>query len=736
VKDVYLRSLQGRNIYGREALMAFKERLQSALSGRDLKQSQLAKEVGVSPSLASMWLKGSRTPDEEMIERLAQVLDTDAEWLRSGRGREPRGTRERTLRDVFERVDWRPRAGFPDGAREGGNANQFAISPSFRNLVREAIQNGIDERLDQVQPVSIRFRLLSLRGEAKNRYLEAMRWVKLRPHFEACAEQRGDEQAAGGFGEALRIADSGELTVLQIIDSGTRGLTGPETGDGNFAALTRDSLYSHKNKEGAAGSYGLGKATQYAASAFGTVLYLSDLAEPESDSGKSAGRFFGRAELVWHELEEEGEAHAFSGPAWLGEVAGEVPVSHWVEDGNDVLVRDLQMERFPEATGTTIAIVGLRDLDADQRRTPREIIEQIGREIEENFWPAIEAGELSARVEYVEIDDPTAEPAAEVDSLVAPAQSRISGPLVRSVRARAKEEAVEVLVDDGDVVAGVAELHVPTRKAGDEADRHPPFTHQAIVLVRRADPDELESERGGYSSSLRRAALTRGANMVVKTLDLSKGTVGAQPFHVAVLAGRAAGDSQEDRWAEEFLRTAEPPSHDDWTTTPRLKRLYSPGYTKGLREFEASIRGAVRELLSIESNLPPDGPNDLSRRFRFGEPPTPERAPRIVVQSQSVADDGSWHIEGAVRLRGDLSRGTAGRPEVVFMGESGGRARVKWSSLEALGEGMSVRDGNTVVIPPNMRTGKFRGVTDPDSHPTPARETVATVRFTPSRRDA
>jgi transcriptional regulator with XRE-family HTH domain len=720
--------------------MAFKERLQAALSGQALKQSQLAKEVGVSPSLASMWLKGTRKPDEEMMERLAQALDTDVEWLRSGTGREPLGTRERALEGVFEKVEWRPRAGFADGARDGGNANQFAIPPSFRNLVREAIQNAVDERLGQVQPVDVRFRLLSLRSEAKSRYLEAMRWPDLRPHFKACAEQRGDEQAAGGFGEALRAADSGELMVLQIIDSGTRGLTGPETGDGNFAALTRDSLYSHKNKEGAAGSYGLGKATQYAASAFGTVLFLSDLSEHEPKSGNRTGRFFGRAELVWHELEDkDGETRSFSGPAWLGEAGGEegeVPVSHWVEAGGDVLVRDLQMSRVSGATGTTIAVVGLRDLDADKRRTPREIIEQIGREIEENFWPAIEAGELSARVEYIEIDDPTVEPAPEVDSLVAPAQSRISGPLVHSVRAHANDEAVEVLIDDGDVVAGFVELNVPARKGGDEADRHPAFTHKAVALVRRAAPDELESESGGNSSSLRRAALMRGANIVVKTLDLNKGTVGAQPFHVVVLAGRAAGDSQEDRWAEEFLRTAEPPSHDNWTTTPRLKRLYSPGYTKGLREFEASIRHTVRELLSVESNLPPDGPGDLSRRFRFGEPPTPERAPRIVMQAQSVADDGSWHIEGAVRFRGDLSRGAAGRPEVVFLGESGGRARVKWRSLEALGDGMSVRDGDTVVVSPNVRTGKFRGVTDPESHPAPARETVASLQFTPSRRDA
>jgi RNA polymerase primary sigma factor len=718
-------------------VVELKERLQAARRNKGLKQSELAKAVGVSPSLASMWLKGTRTPDQEALERLAKALGVDLDWLLTGRGREPHGTRERALQSAFERVDWRPRGGFPDGGREGGNANQFAIRPTLRNLVRESIQNALDERLGQVQPVDVRFRLLSLRGEAKARYLAAMRWEELRPHFQACAE-RGDEQAAGGFGEALEIADSGELTVLQIIDSGTRGLIGPEVGDGNFAALTRDSLYSHKEKEGAAGSYGLGKATQYAASAFGTVLFLSDLSEPEPESGNTRNRLFGRSELVWHELEgEDGELRSFAGPAWLGEADGEVPVSHWVDAESAVLTRDLQMTRPADGSGTTIAIVGLRDLDADKRRPAREIIEQVGREIEANFWPAIEARELTARVEYVEIDDPVTEPAPEVDTLVAPAQSRVTGPLVNAMSAEAADETVEVLIDDGDVAVATAELHVPKRKAGEDQDRHPGFVHQALVLVRRATPDELEGDGGGDSPSLRHAALTRGANMVVKTLDLSKGTVGAQPFHAVVLAGRAVGDSQEDRWAEEFLRTAEPPSHDDWTSTPRLKRLYAPGYSKGLREFEKAIRQAARDLLAIESNLPPDGPTDLSRRFNFGEPPTPERAPRIVVQSRSVGDDGSWHIEGAVRLRGDLSRGTAGRPEMVFLGESVSRAKVKWRNLEPVGEGVSVREDDTLVIPPNVRTGKFRGETDPTSHPTaPPGETVATVQFTPSRKDA
>jgi transcriptional regulator with XRE-family HTH domain len=719
------------------------DRLGAALRGKGMSQKQFAESLKISQPLVSMWLKGDRWPDRETLARAARLLDADPEWIVSGKGREPAGARRRSLARAFERLRWVPRPGPVDGGRDGGNANQFAIRPSFRNLVRELIQNVLDERLSPLKPAIVRFRLLSLRGEAKARFLDALRLNELRPHLEACATVSDDEQAAGGFDQALDVADSGELLVLQIIDSGTRGLTGPEHRDGNFAGLTRDNLFSHKNKPGAAGSYGLGKAMQYAASMFGCVLFNSELSEPEPDTGNVSGRFFARAELVWHEVEDEdGEPHAFSGPAWLGDVVetdeGDVPVSHWIEAGGESFVNDLHMARPAGGPGTTIAIVGLRDLDSDRPRPPREVIEQIAREAEENFWPAIEAGELEVRVEYVEIDDPGATPEPEIDTLVTPARSRVTGPLVEALRAHSDDAIVEMLIDEGDVVAGVAELAVPARSSGAEGERHKPFAHEAIVLLRRARAEELLEDDGEPSGTIRRASLMRGANMVVKSLDLTKGAVGAQPFHVVVLAGRAAGDSDEDLRAEEFLRRAEPPSHDDWTTTPRLKRLYSPPYTKALNDFNTAIRRTVRDLLAIESSAEPDGPGDLSRRFRFGEPSPPERAPRVLIHERSVGEDGAWHIEGSIRLRGDLQRVVAGRPQISFLGESGGRARVKWRSLELVGPSKArVREGDhTIVIPPNTRTTKFTGVTNPESHPAPADETVAVMTFTPTRKDS
>lgn len=710
--------------------MEFGDRLRAMLDMRGWNQKRLASELDVQPSTVSQWIKSQRTPQGRQFDDLAALLGVEAAWLLTGDGSEPAELRRQARAVAREAVSWVPRRAPVDGGRDGGNANQFTIRPGLGNLVREAIQNSVDEWLREPHgPVRVRFRLLSLRGAAKDRFLDAMRWDELRPHIEACVAQAGEQQVAGGLEEALRMAATGELLVLQIDDGNTRGLLGPETGRGNFAALTRDNLFSEKNSDVAGGSYGLGKAMQYAASAFGCVLFCSNLSEPEPATGGTHGRFFARAELVYHELDDD---ERFSGPLWLGrEIVSDQPTSYWASGDADALLRDLHMTRAADDSGTTISIVGMRDLDADRPRPPREMVEQMADEAERHFWPAIEAGELEVRVQYIEIDEPDGSPEPELDRLVDPGKSRTVGPHVAALRAHRAGQSDELLIDDGDVVCVEVPLVVPARRMGEGHDK---LTHNALVLVRRATGEEEVNEQSRVE--LRRAILMRGANMVVKTLDVSKGTIGANPFQVVVLAGLAAADDETAHRAETFLRAAEPPSHDNWEYTPRLRRQYAPGAKKALSDFETAIHQAVRHVLKIEPDQAPDGPRDLSQRFRFGDPIPPERAPRVVVRSQSVDDDGAWRVEAAVRLRGDLKRRVVGRPRLIFLGESGGRSRVRWRELEPIGTGSTVAEDGTLVIAPDTRTARFRGITDPDSHPAPAAQTTAALLFQPIREEA
>ena len=122
--------------------------------------------------------------------------------------------------------------------------------------------------------------------------------------------------------------------------------------------------------------------------------------------------------------------------------------------------------------------------------------------------------------------------------------------------------------------------------------------------------------------------------------------------------------------------------------------------------------------------------------FASGNLGLPERAPSVVLQSHRVEEDGSVRIEAAVRRRDDLGKRLSGEPILTFLKESGGRGRVRWAELTPVGDGVAVEDGKTLHISPNTRTARFRAVSDPTSHPAPAREAAATVAFLPGREES
>lgn len=56
-------------------------RLIQALAARRLSQVQLAGMVGVSPSAVSKWRAGQQTPTADVLDRLASVINVEAEWF-------------------------------------------------------------------------------------------------------------------------------------------------------------------------------------------------------------------------------------------------------------------------------------------------------------------------------------------------------------------------------------------------------------------------------------------------------------------------------------------------------------------------------------------------------------------------------------------------------------------------------------------------------------------------------
>jgi hypothetical protein len=213
----------------------------------------------------------------------------------------------------------------------------------------------------------------------------------------------------------------------------------------------------------------------------------------------------------------------------------------------------------------------------------------------------------------------------------------------------------------------------------------------------------------------------------VLNLDL-RNLAGARPFHAAVLCGEAAGTDSSDRAAERFLRAAEPPAHNDWTSTQELKVEYELGGKKALDEFKAEVMRAVKELVTpIREDLS-EGPRALKELLKIaGDPPEPPKQPRIVDPIGSVDRTGAWVVEATVRVKAAPGKVWRGRPVAIFNAETGTGQLVKWSNLEAV-KGCKI-EGDYVVIPAMVREARFRGTTDPTDHPVPAADSTLSVDF-------
>ena len=129
--------------------------------------------------------------------------------------------------------------------------------------------------------------------------------------------------------------------------------------------------------------------------------------------------------------------------------------------------------------------------------------------------------------------------------------------------------AVDDILEEkvGDVAATTVTLIVPERTVPDS--KHGRTTHEAILLVRRADPaPEVAPRHQGE------VAYFRAAGMVVNYQSQKNVAAAAVPFHACVLAGEAVPDGGVERkQAERFLRTAEPPAHNIWKQTEGVEVL-------------------------------------------------------------------------------------------------------------------------------------------------------------------
>lgn len=237
----------------------------------------------------------------------------------------------------------------------------------LKSIVREAIQNSSDA-LDSdngEKQVIIKIK----RGEIRKDLLP--NFSDIEQHIRRCYNLDGNDNTSKR--EIQRHIDefekSDKYNYIEISDYKTTGMS-----EQGLLALTQSDDRSHKQKNSAQGSKGVGKAAYFAASYLRTIIV--------STKSNEGFRFRGTAKISTHEdpfetnkkLKEQGfygDRHCIS----------------------TLVVPELfRRNEF----GTSIFIIGSWDYDNFENNVIKEVLR--------NYWLAIETGQLVVEVEDVSLD--------------------------------------------------------------------------------------------------------------------------------------------------------------------------------------------------------------------------------------------------------------------------------------------------------------------------------------------
>ena len=277
------------------------------------------------------------------------------------------------------------------------------------------------------------------------------------------------------------------------------------------------------------------------------------------------------------------------------------------------------------ATGTRIGVLGFDDpvegpFDADPAQT-RALGTALFAAAERDFWPAEVRGRL--RLGVTVADRPVARPPS-----TAPWRTMLA------TYDRSREAAT--LNGPGDVVVREVRVTLPRHRPTGQG----PTDVAVDLVVRASHPDE---------QAVFELIAFRGAGMVVQRSDERRLTSAVRPFHAMVVAGSARRrPSPEDLVLDAFLRDAEPPSHDRWTRTRRLRDDWARGYGKALDALAVGVREALRGLVTRRVSAQPDGPVGLRAMFGAGRRPEPEGPFRFTSLAARLDPDHRWQFEGVI----------------------------------------------------------------------------------------
>lgn len=552
-------------------------------------------------------------------------------------------------------------------AQKGGVAN-YAFNLNVDTFVREVVQNINDQRLSADNPAKASFIIEDVSGPNLKSLLKLIGWREgLEDHIRGVAS--GNSHQKESALRALNAVEGGKVRVLTVIDANTNGLTGGETTkNGNFAMLCRHELMTDaESKAVRGGSFGIGKSVLWAFSSASIVLFNSiPKSNPTSTkAGKRAEgdspeeRFIGRAYLPTHDVQIDRSVVTYKQDGWFGHSVIEDGDSGTVSVRADDAARHVEkstLSRVGLGSGTSILIPFFENPIENEEQSLDELAQEIRSSIGKWFWPALSEGALVASV------------IAKQGARESVYEANVPEWASYFLRARNSIEVSGQLKDE--IVSGyrIAQIPVPERVT---AEKHKKFDGSIKLGLSKLNDDEFDRlEKVDVANSI---AFVRGAMMVVQYY---KSLPNSLPNFVGVLGvGRSLGNSENDLRAEQFFIDAEPPAHDKWILTAKLKSHYK-GASGALESFRTVLVDTTKSLLGISSVSGEKVPRELAKLLsgrKLGRERN-ERAESFHTSVKTIKwiSDDQILVEGRLkRMKGEKS--WSAKVGVVLNNETGSR---------------------------------------------------------------
>lgn len=436
------------------------------------------------------------------------------------------------------------------------------------SLVREAIQNSLDVRVDTSRPVLVCFSLDDIDASRVPEVTTLASFLKLASEREKI--NTNNEQALNFYVNAISRVESKKVALLGIHDSNTTGLEGPtvditDEKPGSWLGLVKGAGLTVKKAADAAGSFGHGSKAPIGVSQLRTVFYFT---KTLNDSGVEEHRFQGKS--ILQSMVHGGETT--QGTGYYGHQEKLRPI---VDNGIPGWANSVR-ERHSPGIGTSI-YVPFPNLTSEGE----DFWRQVQLSVLTNFYQAISLGVLD-----VKLGDNEVITSSNVESVFdltlhgindfdKEFLDRIEGEIASAITMRANESDVK------------GHLSIE----GFEADW--------FIRI-------------GESVEKKAVGISRNGMLITRHAPKLQQFVGTQPFDMVVSVLPGAGSA--------LLRRLENPEHNAF----QFDRIESPDERKVIQKRYEKFAGEVKKIILAHAAVSTDSESfvdDFDEFFKAGENP-------------------------------------------------------------------------------------------------------------------